>query len=410
VKIINFHTIAYNIQMAKSLIKALEDASILGSNNSGWDGNDILRRIINTVFLGLFATLIFAISYFRKGAIGIATTGLMTAGAAFLIGSVIGFLFGIPRTLQDNPDNQADKGKLDRRANDYQPNTNLEQISDWLTKILVGVGLTQINQIRENFSNIVHFVKSDLGNNSTFAATIIIYFLLCGFMLGYLWSRLYMAKALVNADIEAVSKRIVHEVQLKTDIQAEADAKALGMINTQLNPAPGANPISQNDLTKAMIDASPVIKVTAFNQAHVFRQQNWKDNKQKIELVIPIFQSLIASDPEQRFHRNHAQLGYALKDKVNPDWQSAETELTKAIEIRDKKIEIGKWLFYEFNRAYCRIMLNKTSSTLIFSINDIIQDLRLAVKSDGIKKITLSDPIITQWMKESNITEKDIIG
>src|SRR5205085_11890184 len=32
-------------------------------------------------------------------------------------------------------------------------NTNLEQISDWLTKILVGVGLTQFGSLRGNYAS-----------------------------------------------------------------------------------------------------------------------------------------------------------------------------------------------------------------------------------------------------------------
>jgi len=34
------------------------------------------------------------------------------------------------------------------------PNTNLEQISDWLTKIIVGVGLTQFPQIIRGFQSL----------------------------------------------------------------------------------------------------------------------------------------------------------------------------------------------------------------------------------------------------------------
>jgi hypothetical protein len=58
-------------------------------------------------------------------------TGLFLAGASTLAGSVVGFLFGVPvreRKAQGSP--AGDSG--------YQPNTNLEHISDWLTKIIVG--------------------------------------------------------------------------------------------------------------------------------------------------------------------------------------------------------------------------------------------------------------------------------
>jgi hypothetical protein len=39
-------------------------------------------------------------------------------------------------------------------------------------------------------------------------------------------------------------------------------------------------------------------------------------------------------------------------------WAEAEEELTKAIEIRDRVGDRG-FLLYEFNRAYCRIRLDR---------------------------------------------------
>ena len=53
-------------------------------------------------------------------------------------------------------------------------------------------------------------------------------------------------------------------------------------------------------------------------------------------------------------HRNHAQLGYALKDKEPPDFAAAEAELTEAIKLRNDDGDRG-FLLYEFNRALARI-------------------------------------------------------
>src|SRR5258708_2722865 len=65
--------------------------------------------------------------------------GLLVAGAALAAGILIGFLFGIPRTLQREGTNGA--AGANSTAEAYGVNTTLEQISDWLTKIIVGVGL-----------------------------------------------------------------------------------------------------------------------------------------------------------------------------------------------------------------------------------------------------------------------------
>ena len=66
----------------------------------------------------------------------------MLSAAALIAGGFFGFLFGIPRYL-------ATPGPMQ-----VQPNTNLEQISDWLTKVLVGVGLTQIGKIYNSVQGI----------------------------------------------------------------------------------------------------------------------------------------------------------------------------------------------------------------------------------------------------------------
>src|SRR4051794_33887578 len=63
--------------------------------------------------------------------------------AAEACGGLLGLLFGVPRTI--DPEGGERKGAA--RVS-YGANTNLEQISDWLTKILVGLGLTQLGPIR----------------------------------------------------------------------------------------------------------------------------------------------------------------------------------------------------------------------------------------------------------------------
>lgn len=67
---------------------------------------------------------------------------LIISLASLLVGMVLGFLFGIPR-LNKNYDPRDE----DDRSTKYQPNTNLEEISDWLTKIIIGVTLTQLTKI-----------------------------------------------------------------------------------------------------------------------------------------------------------------------------------------------------------------------------------------------------------------------
>ena len=85
-------------------------------------------------------------------------------------GGLVGFVFGIPRLLQDaSPAPQAPDGTgANARPTDgaapYGGNTSLEQISDWLTKILVGVGLTQLANIPDGLNSLGEFLAPGLGN------------------------------------------------------------------------------------------------------------------------------------------------------------------------------------------------------------------------------------------------------
>lgn len=94
--------------------------------------------------LGLVFAFFMAGSWPGAGIIAIA------ALACYVFGSAFGFLFSIPRSAQNAETATAipgvDKVKEAQRPRD---NTNLEQISDWLVKILVGAGLVNLGKMKD---------------------------------------------------------------------------------------------------------------------------------------------------------------------------------------------------------------------------------------------------------------------
>ena len=88
----------------------------------------------------------------------------------------------------------------------YGVNTNLTDISDWLTKIIVGVGLVQLGKIRGQLKDAANFVARGLVGSSskdvsTFAPMalgIILYFVTLGFLSSYLLTRVWLP-LLLNA-------------------------------------------------------------------------------------------------------------------------------------------------------------------------------------------------------------------
>jgi len=395
----------------------------MNGKSSSLESINLVKAIILSASVGFFGIILYASQSTQwKEFFSIFGVALLIASASLLAGWLLGFLFGIPRSLQqDDPGNDvivAESNSMGENKGGYRANTNLEQISDWLTKILVGVGLTQITSLPEAISNYAEFTSLGLGdfpNNKIFAVAILVYFLISGFLLGYIWTRLFFAPALRQADIAALGgelKKVVEKVS-ERERQEAIDLKALNLIRGYLDPSPGAPPIAkgekelQNILEAVIIPSSSEAKRRIFYLAHQMRSENWHDPKRKpkMERTIPVFKALISSDEKEVFHRNFAQLGYALKDKsksTHDDLLQAEKCLTKAIDIRGSWEDNG-FLFYELNRAICQIMLDenfkkgkkseKENQQMIFA------DLNAARHARDLNNIIKSEPLFVKWTK-----------
>jgi hypothetical protein len=132
--------------------------------------------------------------------------GVASTGAALLSGAGLGFLFGLPRTI-------------DRRGANARltTNTNLDQISDWLTKILVGLGLVQLGRLTHGLDSIGKALAPGLGNGpgaQALAVALLIYGLLDGFVIGYLWTRIDLSKRFRQAaeDLDPIAQAVEREL------------------------------------------------------------------------------------------------------------------------------------------------------------------------------------------------------
>jgi len=332
---------------------------------------------------GLLAILVFAAQVSASTRWGVFATGVAVAGAAALAGGLVGFLFGIPRTVQT----AAAAGDQPQ----YQGNTNLEQVSDWLTKILVGVGLVQLGRALPALANLADSLKRPLGDtpsSGAFGLAIALAFSGLGFLYLYLWSRLRFAGELRDADL----------INAQIDIQEEKKTTALIVVNHQL--AQGGTEASQNDLDETLIKAPDSTRILVFNQAERIRHDNWELNKPAMERTIPVFRALIAADQDDRYHRNHGSLGWALKDKQIPEWQQARDELTRAIQVRDTAKTPG-WRVYEANRALCNIHLNNALPPAE-ATPDIIElinaDLRTALTDPFAQSMVQLNADLQRWL------------
>lgn len=74
-------------------------------------------------------------------------------------------------------------------------NSNLVEISDWLTKMIVGVGLYQLSTIPGKLRSLAgYFANASGAPPAPLVMAILGYFGIFGFLLGYLWARIYLAE------------------------------------------------------------------------------------------------------------------------------------------------------------------------------------------------------------------------
>jgi hypothetical protein len=125
--------------------------------------------------------------------------GFLLAGASLLTGALLGFLFGIPKVIQAEGRTEQENG----RETQYRVNTNLEQISDWLTKIIVGLGLVTLATLPDRFYVLATACGEAIGRSAGIAGAIIVHFALAGFLSAYLWTRLMLTIEFSRADRSA---------------------------------------------------------------------------------------------------------------------------------------------------------------------------------------------------------------
>jgi len=164
------------------------------------------------------------------------SVGLLTASAAFLTGCLTGFVFGIPRIVSSGalrlqtggskaPDQErSDGAQAGKSAQDsatpatdapvaqapavpnFTPSTNLAEVSDWLTKLLLGAGLVQLTRLGAPLRSLINTVAGGLepvtppagptGPAVVMAASVLVAYTVLGFLCGYVVTTLWYGSRL----------------------------------------------------------------------------------------------------------------------------------------------------------------------------------------------------------------------
>lgn len=397
-----------------------------------------LRRLRGIIYRALVILFVYTLRFIPDGASVLyhASLALILAIATLSAGALIGFLFGLPRSPA-RPSTGATAAQLatnGREANgeppartgpilepwsarNYMDNTNLEQVSDWLTKILIGIGLTQIVTLPGTLGSLSTSLAPAFGGSteaSLLVGSSIVLFMTLGFIYGYLWSRLSMGAAL--AEEQFASDRSTLEQRLA---ELTHDKKTKALVRQQLDP--GRSEVAADDLSRALQGASEDVRVTLFRDAARARRREHQDARRyfaegsELEAVrrlsdmartIPVFEALLRcdwSEPSSRGHHHeiHAQLGYALKDKAKPtdvDIDDAISHLTTAMALC-AEAEISPSALIPFNRAISWIRQGGER------VGSILDDLTVALETD--ETLEDEDGDVGSWL-EANANQADV--
>ena len=145
--------------------------------------------------IGLVPSLIWLVLTQVGGTLSAIGLGCLIVFGSAATGAALGFLFSIPRVLTSGSVPAGPGGEavaVEKRL--LGSNTNMERISEWLTTMIVGVGLSQIGNIGGFLSRFSQFVA--LSNSPTLVIAgpfLLTIGFVGGFIAMYLYTRLYLS-------------------------------------------------------------------------------------------------------------------------------------------------------------------------------------------------------------------------
>ncbi|MBR0715069.1 M48 family metallopeptidase [Bradyrhizobium liaoningense] len=356
----------------------------------------------------------------------IVALSIVFACASTVCGWLLGLLFGIPRTLSrpqaapaPTPQPGAAPGQAPAAAAPTsRVNTNLEDISDWLTKTLVGVGLTQLYfvphylwQAAEKINNAGF--RWD-GSGQLLAIALFLYFALGGFWLGYVGTRTILTKLLDT--IDGPSPAVV-ETTLQEGLKIDTSGRIVGSTNASVKSADAA------------LLAVPMTALTTPRQLAAWGTAKARHND--LESATVALQEANRVDPSDPVAKQAlatvyvAQMRTAQADELLPDDQISDVALFLALyedppEGFRKAIRIGQrlaqqpsaatngnlhvWLACAYGQQHAYEQAHQNPTLADEARKNVVQEVEAALKVDPAAKALL----YSLWQPAPNSQENDL--
>ncbi len=147
------------------------------------------------ILLGLMTNVGLALSLKNGGYLAVL---MLYSSTAFVIGSLLGFLFGIPKINVNS-------------SQSVNQNQDLMQISDWFIKLIVGASLVEMHNFEVYLVRLRDFLASDLiyytiGNceiyNKNIGFICFVNFAILGFICSYTYTRVFFTRIIDDLEDE----------------------------------------------------------------------------------------------------------------------------------------------------------------------------------------------------------------
>jgi len=195
-----------------------------------------LLAAVSAFFYGMFSR---ADGFANRSAGGL--IALLACVGAFAAGGMLGLLFGsptwggsasvLPARTGSNTDDTRATSQMGVR-----PNTSLERVAEWLTTMIVGLGLVNLGAIKSEATSLsVWLTQSITGTltvNGTPGIAIALGFSFVGFLLVYLWSMRFLPSELRDSykewkqraeTAEEINRRMLAEFKEKATFTVPAN-------------------------------------------------------------------------------------------------------------------------------------------------------------------------------------------
>jgi hypothetical protein len=280
--------------------------------------------------------------------------------AAAMLGGLLGFLFAVPRPVSEaappstpppsTPTLHADgpagipqvaqagaampRAATPHPARAWESSTNLTQISDWLTKIIVGVGLVEAATIYSRFEQLSTTLSDQLFDGAAGSRLVIpavmIAGAIIGFLYAYLFTQLFVAGLIASTDPYFVSLSEIQRAVATLSIVPPASAAIARPIGTDPGTPPSLDQPTQLQRQAAdviarlpLAELTDPVQILAWARSHALMDDYQQAAEGYRRLLSQVRAPEVLAEAARVFSENNQP-------------SEAENALTAAVNERDK--------------------------------------------------------------------------